>query len=186
MPHKDKNEAKKCHRKWYEFHKHEKRYKEQIAKNHKKYRAVHRDEILIKEKEYDKSEKGKERHRRWALNNPQKTAENRRKQNIKNKESGAFKRWHLKKHYGLTYEEFNRILSSQNNRCGICKKIFTNVLPLIPCVDHIHDASNKIRGLLCKSCNSGIGFFKEDVEILRKAEKYVSKHRTKRTKKKVL
>ena len=42
-------------------------------------------------------------------------------------------------------------------------------------VDHSHD-TNKIRELLCRSCNQGLGHFKDDPALLKKAIKYLNKH----------
>lgn len=39
-------------------------------------------------------------------------------------------------------------------------------------VDHCHD-TGKVRGLLCFNCNVGIGSLQDDIEMLRKAIKYL-------------
>lgn len=57
---------------------------------------------------------------------------------------------HLKHRYGLSVEEYKRIAARQNWLCAICEER----KPL--CVDHDHE-TNKIRGLLCRTCNSAIG-----------------------------
>jgi len=41
-------------------------------------------------------------------------------------------------------------------------------------MDHCHK-TNKIRGLLCGKCNSAIGFFDDDTELLEKAIDYLKK-----------
>ena len=61
---------------------------------------------------------------------------------------------------------------------GICKEDFKYDVCWI-CgsshrlsIDHCH-ASEKVRGLLCGRCNSALGFFKDDVENLKKAIEYL-------------
>jgi hypothetical protein len=42
----------------------------------------------------------------------------------------------------------------QHNKCGVCKKDITNNYT----IDHCHK-SNKIRGLLCRQCNTVLGLY---------------------------
>jgi len=64
----------------------------------------------------------------------------------------------------------------QNNLCLICKKPettknkFGTIFPLS--IDHCHK-TNKIRGLLCMQCNTTLGRFKHDIELLKQAIKYL-------------
>lgn len=66
------------------------------------------------------------------------------------------------------------MLKKQENRCAICGQPLGLVEP--PHVDHDHD-SGKLRGLLCGTCNSGLGFFRDNEYLMRKAADYVEKHR---------
>jgi hypothetical protein len=75
--------------------------------------------------------------------------------------------------YGISKEEYDRILFEQNAKCKICKldnpghklqKRFN--------IDHDHK-TGKVRGLLCQKCNIGIGAFKDSCEILESALKYL-------------
>lgn len=75
----------------------------------------------------------------------------------------------LKTKYNLTIEEFELLHTNQFGRCAICK----HKKPLQ--VDHNHSTS-KIRGLLCRDCNVGIGFLKEDVIVLEEALEYIRKN----------
>ena len=68
-----------------------------------------------------------------------------------------------------TFSELDAIYSAHNGRCGICgaapgKRNFS--------LDHDH-ATSKLRGLLCSSCNTGLGLFKDDDLLLTKAIKYL-------------
>ena len=71
--------------------------------------------------------------------------------------------------YGLTLEQFEQMLLAQDNCCPICLKEL-----IIPCVDHDHN-TNKIRGLLCSSCNTGIGHLKDNVSNLQNAIDYLNR-----------
>lgn len=62
------------------------------------------------------------------------------------------------------------LLNSQDYKCAICEKLLDNNEP--PHVDH-HHISGTLRGLLCGPCNSGLGFFCDNVNLLRKAADYV-------------
>lgn len=69
--------------------------------------------------------------------------------------------------YGITLEDYNNMLASQNNRCLICGDIRYKLH-----VDHNHE-TGKVRGLLCNSCNTGIGLLKENENILLSAIEYL-------------
>ena len=96
----------------------------------------------------------------------------------KNKEAVHLrqKRNHLLKVYGISLERFEQMRLSQNNRCAICQRTFKNLKDTN--VDHAHD-TDKVRALLCKDCNIGIGMFKENGLILKSAIEYLDKWRTK-------
>ena len=74
--------------------------------------------------------------------------------------------------YGLTTEDYHRMLMEQNDACAICKQ--NSCVRL--CVDHCH-ATGKVRGLLCHKCNSGLGLYNDDSNRLREAAAYVDASR---------
>jgi hypothetical protein len=75
--------------------------------------------------------------------------------------------------YGLTSEDYERMLKDQGFRCKICPA--AHDLSKKHCrlyVDHCH-TTGKVRGLLCQKCNSLIGFAREDAEVLSGAIAYL-------------
>lgn len=78
--------------------------------------------------------------------------------------------------YGMTLVEYELMLKSQDGVCAICeqpetKRHQSGKIKRLS-VDHDHKTS-KIRGLLCDICNRGLGQFKDDPELLRKAADYL-------------
>ena len=84
-----------------------------------------------------------------------------------------YRKHHLMNTYGITQDEYDLNLELQDNACKICKtdaSEFTSSLH----VDHCHE-TGELRGLLCVSCNSALGQFKDDIELLEDAIDYVKK-----------
>jgi len=76
----------------------------------------------------------------------------------------------LKNLYGVTYEDFLKLLDEQNNKCLICNKHIERGRGLH--IDHNHE-TGEIRGLLCDKCNVGLGSFKDSPYLLKKAIGYL-------------
>lgn len=90
----------------------------------------------------------------WVKNNPEKAKAMARKAQMKWK-------------YGITQEEYDKMLADQGGVCAICKKESKDF-----CLDHDHSTKQN-RGILCRTCNMAIGHFKESLENLRSAIKYL-------------
>ena len=84
----------------------------------------------------------------------------------------ARQRGSLKFRYGITIKDYDDMLLKQKGMCKICKSKESGYGRKYFCVDHNHK-TNKIRGLLCYSCNLGLGKFKDDISILKAAIKYL-------------
>lgn len=80
----------------------------------------------------------------------------------------------LKLKYNLTENDYNLMLKNQNYSCDICKKHMSSFNKALY-VDHCH-TTNNIRGLLCNSCNKGLGDFKDNIDYLLNAIKYLNKN----------
>jgi hypothetical protein len=76
---------------------------------------------------------------------------------------------HLKSAYGITIDDYDRILASQGGRCSICKG---GTSKRHFAVDHNHKNGN-IRGLLCARCNIGLARFMDDITLVRRAVRYL-------------
>jgi len=77
----------------------------------------------------------------------------------------------IKKEYGLSEQEFNKMLEMQNYSCAICSESLNEKNTHI---DHNHKCGT-VRSLLCNKCNQGLGLFKESEEIFKKAIEYLKK-----------
>ena len=88
------------------------------------------------------------------------------------KNPGIDRKYDLKRRYGLSLGDFDRMLSDQKYSCGICG---TKLESTTACVDHDHE-SGITRALLCRTCNTGLGHFKDSREIVLAAADYLQRH----------
>jgi protein-arginine kinase activator protein McsA len=72
----------------------------------------------------------------------------------------------LRYEYGITMETYKDMLKSSNGKCAICEKESKLV------IDHCH-STGKVRGLLCQTCNKGLGLFYDNKETLNRAIDYL-------------
>ncbi|MBI3334570.1 hypothetical protein HYZ97_03725 [Candidatus Pacearchaeota archaeon] len=80
--------------------------------------------------------------------------------------------------HGITPEQAELILIKQGGVCAICKSPITLGGKGGAKVDHCHSA-DIIRGVLCSTCNTGLGQFKDDIAILSNAIGYLESFRKK-------
>ena len=79
----------------------------------------------------------------------------------------------LKHRYSIDYNTYNQMYAEQDGKCKICgdyRELGGHGGLL---VDHCH-ITNEVRGLLCKKCNSGLGMFNDDKELLQRAIEYIT------------
>jgi hypothetical protein len=75
---------------------------------------------------------------------------------------------------------YNNLVNQQNNKCAICKMSETAIEAKTKrvrelSVDHCH-VTNKVRGLLCSTCNRGLGYFKDSALVCESASEYLKTH----------
>lgn len=73
-----------------------------------------------------------------------------------------------KRKYGLSTADFELMLIEQRGLCLICREAMVDIQ-----VDHDH-ATGKVRGLLCRGCNVGLGFFRDDISTMKRAVHYLA------------
>jgi hypothetical protein len=73
--------------------------------------------------------------------------------------------WNRRALYNITQQEYEQ-LCLDHPVCAICKTDIQLV------IDHCHD-TGKIRGRLCSSCNKGLGFFKDNTELMERGIEYL-------------
>lgn len=81
----------------------------------------------------------------------------------------------LKKLYGLTLEQFDTLVAKQNGLCAICGRPAgkgRGGKPRRLDIDHCHK-THTVRGLLCSSCNNGLGRFDHNHRTLQRAVDYI-------------
>lgn len=68
----------------------------------------------------------------------------------------------------MSVQDYEALMAQQGGACAICRKEPVGRL----CVDHCH-ATGKVRGLLCATCNMGLGFYRDDEGLMRAAAAYL-------------
>jgi hypothetical protein len=116
-------------------------------------------------------------NRDWRKNNKKRAREI--TQNWKNRNPEKVYNSKIKREYNITIQEFDTLLQKQNNECAICytkieKPYIAKDLNIESAyIDHCHK-TDKNRGLLCQHCNTGLGFFKDNIDNLIKAIVYLN------------
>lgn len=76
--------------------------------------------------------------------------------------------------YGMTPEDYDRMLLEQNGTCAICSRTAEQERYKRLNIDHCHE-TGKVRGLLCTPCNHAIGVLGDTAEHVKKAVAYLER-----------
>ena len=104
---------------------------------------------------------------------------NRAVQKLRENDPLAPRRTRLKNVYGITLDDYSRMLDEQQGVCAICQQectVYSGKEDTILCIDHDHE-TGEVRGLLCNACNLGLGYFHDSVKGLQRAIKYLESPR---------
>ena len=110
---------------------------------------------------------------KWRKAHPERAKEIRQNHRRRNKERVALqaRSANLRKHYGVTLEEIEKLTLEQGGLCKVCKGPPAGRSKVLN-IDHCH-VSKKFRGLLCTQCNVAIGCFDDNPEFLLAAATYL-------------
>lgn len=98
----------------------------------------------------------------WNKANPERVRASWKKKEERYRQTGIAKA----RRYGLTVEDYNVLVEKHSGRCAICDK------EALLHIDHNHK-NGVVRGMLCLQCNTGLGSFYDDWELLSKAIQYL-------------
>lgn len=100
---------------------------------------------------------------------------NERQREYKASRPRQYKAYRLKS-FGLTIDDFERMLAEQDGVCAGCLHPPTGEdrQNAVLHVDHCHE-TGRVRGLLCGRCNTGLGLLRDDPETLHRLAAYVAK-----------
>ena len=107
-----------------------------------------------------------EKHREQVLEKMKQRDQSAYRKQVQAIDPDRYKFYDMKSKYGVTKEQYTLLFEFQDGLCAICKKEDALV------VDHCHK-TKRVRGLLCYSCNVGLGFFRDSPEFMRAAIHYL-------------
>ena len=84
---------------------------------------------------------------------------------FKEKNLNYHREYHLKRIYGITLDDYNKMFAEQNGCCAMCGKHQSEFKQALS-VDHNHQ-TDEIRGLLCFSCNSKLGWYEKNEKTIK-------------------
>lgn len=104
------------------------------------------------------------------------SSERKRKEKQKAERDPDYHKRNNVKRYGITLEQYYDAVASVYGQCEICENVPRGE-GRHGClhIDHCH-VTERVRGLLCHHCNTGIGGFHHSIELLESAKQYLIKH----------
>jgi hypothetical protein len=114
----------------------------------------------------------RDRVKRWREANPARYKATLRAYRKTDKRKRAERAGHLRRKYGITLADYERMFDAQGGVCAICGKTRPEERTLH--IDHDH-VSGEIRGLLCFRCNNALGDFEEQYELFAAAADYLDR-----------
>jgi hypothetical protein len=133
--------------------------KPRILAKMKKYHLDNREKRLEGQKKryYDKHEEELARYKKYYESNRGKIINNRRKSI-----------------YGVAQGWFDKTFAEQGFVCSVC--LSSDWGKNGPHIDHDH-GTGVVRGILCHRCNVGMGLFKDNIDVMKRAIRYLERYK---------
>ena len=147
--------------------------KERQLIKHKEWLANNREKVNQTQKEWlkrrtpEQMEKARARSKRWDDKNKQRLIDERKAQYTPEER----RKRHLKHKFGLTQETWDALFEAQGKVCAICKTPDPDSARGWH-TDHCH-STGKVRGILCKRCNTTLGLMRDNTTYLANAIEYL-------------
>lgn len=120
----------------------------------------------------DPAEKRRKEAAEYHIKNRDRILERKRKYEAENKLKRQLAK--IKYRYGITEEDIDAMFIRQNGKCGICQKFIKRSGNKDESINIDHDhVTNIVRGLLCRSCNTLLGYARDDIKVLQNAVNYL-------------
>ncbi|HET9609909.1 MAG TPA: endonuclease VII domain-containing protein, partial [Acidimicrobiales bacterium] len=103
------------------------------------------------------------RVRKWQRENPGRVNDNHRRNNARPERKRALRDQYYRRTFGISADDVDALLEAQGGGCAICGERPARVASLH--LDHCHE-TGAVRGILCLSCNQGLGKFRDDPGLL--------------------
>lgn len=145
-------------------------HKEEMNAQSKTYRETHKEEIKAKRKIYVQANRAKVKDTQSNWYQRHKEEQNHKKRVYHKANRETFRSLQRQANFNLTPIEYYILLERQGYQCAICPNWLD--LGKHTHVDHCHK-TKIIRGILCAKCNRGLGEFRDNPAILRKAIAYL-------------
>lgn len=135
-----------------------------VAARRKAWYAANRDREIARVQDWQDANRDQygESQRTWRTANPE----------LKRR---IDREGHLRRKFGITQGDYDRMLEAQGFGCGICGDVRPGGRTFH--VDHDH-VTGEVRGLLCVKCNQGIGLLRENPALLHMAVEYLQSPRS--------
>lgn len=122
-------------------------------------------------------EKNPEKYKKWREDYEKRNRDHLRSQGkeFRERHKDRLQKKAVCKLHNIEISDYEEMVKDQENKCKICGMEETRIWkgkPMRLCIDHDHK-TGKIRGLLCHSCNTGLGKFCDNTDLLERAIMYL-------------
>jgi hypothetical protein len=165
-----REKSRAYNKKWREANR--EKLREQKRRSREKYKVKYM--LLKREQRAAISAKRRDHKRKWEAKNPEAV----RMQGVRRMLRAKAKSIEVsfRCNYNITLDDYQAVHAAQGGGCAICRTTQSVGRSKRLSVDHDHE-TGIVRALLCMRCNSALGYFSENPDLLRRAATYLEAFR---------